>query len=295
MKTLGAIEAGGTKFVCGIGTADGTVLDRVSFPTTTPEETMGQVFDYFENKSIDAMGIGSFGPIDPIHGSPTYGYITTTPKPHWSHYNLVGAVKERWNVPIGFDTDVNGAALSESRWGAAKGLDSCLYITVGTGIGAGAVVGGKLIHGLSHPEMGHLVMRRHPEDTYQGACPYHHDCLEGLAAGPAIVKRWNVQHGTDLPAEHPAWDMEAYYLAQALMNYILILSPEKIIMGGGVMKQEQLFPLITDKLQKMLNGYVQHPSLNQNIASYIIPPGLGDNAGLAGALALADTALEGTF
>lgn len=241
---------------------------------------------------MDAMGIGSFGPIDPIQGSPTYGYITTTPKPHWSHYNLVGAVKERYHVPIGFDTDVNGAALSESRWGAAQGLDSCLYITVGTGIGAGAIVGGKLIHGLSHPEMGHLVMRRHPEDTYQGACQFHHDCLEGLAAGPAIVKRWNVQHGSDLPADHPAWDMEAYYLAQALMSYVLILSPEKIIMGGGVMKQEQLFPLITDKLQKLLNGYVQHPSLNNNIASYIVPPGLGDNAGLAGALALADAAWQ---
>lgn len=291
MKTLGAIEAGGTKFVCGIGTADGSVLDRVSFPTTTPEKTMAQVFAYFENKNIDAMGIGSFGPIDPIPGSPTYGYITTTPKPHWSNFNLVGTVKNQLHVPVGFDTDVNGAALSESRWGAAQGLDSCLYITVGTGIGAGAVVGGKLIHGLSHPEMGHLLVPRHPEDTYQGTCPYHQDCLEGLAAGPAIVKRWNVEHGTDLPADHPAWNMEAYYLAQALMNYILVLSPEKIVMGGGVMKQPQLFPMIADKLQQLLNGYVQHPSLQQSIGSYIVPPGLGDNAGLAGALALADAAL----
>lgn len=291
MRTLGAIEAGGTKFVCGIGTADGSVLDRVSFPTTTPEETMAQVFAYFENKNIDAMGIGSFGPIDPIPGSPTYGYITTTPKPHWSNFNLVGTVKNQLHVPVGFDTDVNGAALSESRWGAAQGLDSCLYITVGTGIGAGAVVGGKLIHGLSHPEMGHLLVPRHPEDTYQGTCPYHQDCLEGLAAGPAIVKRWNVEHGTDLPADHPAWNMEAYYLAQALMNYILVLSPEKIVMGGGVMKQPQLFPMIADKLQQLLNGYVQHPSLQQSIGSYIVPPGLDDNAGLAGALALADAAL----
>lgn len=291
LKTLGAIEAGGTKFVCGIGTADGRVLDRTSFPTTTPDETLRLVFDYFADKHIDAMGIGSFGPIDPIPGSPTYGYITTTPKPHWANFNLVGAIKEQLNVPIGFDTDVNGAALGESRWGAAQGLDSCLYITVGTGIGAGAVVGGKLIHGLSHPEMGHIIVRRHPGDPYEGTCPYHKDCLEGLAAGPAIVKRWSVQHGTDLPADHPAWEMEAYYLAQALMNYVLILSPEKIVMGGGVMKQTQLFPLIAEKLQQLLNGYVQHPSLNQHIGSYIVPPGLGDNAGLAGALALAHAAI----
>lgn len=291
MTILGAIEAGGTKFVCGIGSADGRILDRASFPTTTPEETMRLVFDYFADKRIDAMGIGSFGPIDPIPGSPTYGHITTTPKPHWSNFNLVGAVQDRLNVPVGFDTDVNGAALGESRWGAAQGLDSCLYITVGTGIGAGAVVGGKLIHGLSHPEMGHILVPRHPEDVYEGTCPYHKDCLEGLAAGPAIVKRWNVQHGTDLPVDHPAWEMEAYYLAQALMNYVLILSPEKIVMGGGVMKQTQLFPLIAGKLQQLLNGYVQHPSLQQHIESYIVPPGLGDNAGLAGALALGDAAI----
>lgn len=291
MTILGAIEAGGTKFICGIGSADGRILDRASFPTTTPEETMRLVFDYFADKRIDAMGIGSFGPIDPIPGSPTYGHITTTPKPHWSNFNLVGAVQDRLNVPVGFDTDVNGAALGESRWGAAQGLDSCLYITVGTGIGAGAVVGGKLIHGLSHPEMGHILVPRHPEDVYEGTCPYHKDCLEGLAAGPAIVKRWNVQHGTDLPVDHPAWEMEAYYLAQALMNYVLILSPEKIVMGGGVMKQTQLFPLIAGKLQQLLNGYVQHPSLQQHIGSYIVPPGLGDNAGLAGALALGDAAI----
>ncbi|WP_068784876.1 ROK family protein [Paenibacillus phocaensis] len=290
MRRLGAIEAGGTKFVCGIGTDEGEVQDRISFPTTTPEETMSQVLAYFQGKEVEAMGIGSFGPIDPVLGSSTYGYITTTPKPHWGNYNLVGAVKAHFDIPIVFDTDVNGAALGESRWGAAKGLDNCLYITVGTGIGAGAVVGGKLIHGLSHPEMGHIVVRRHPDDTYEGTCPYHGDCLEGLAAGPAIVKRWGVGNGADLPADHPAWEIEAHYLAQALMNYILILSPEKIVMGGGVMKQVQLFPLIRRKVQELLSGYVQHRSLIEEIDSYIVPPGLGDNAGLSGALALANLA-----
>lgn len=288
---LGAIEAGGTKFVCGIGTEDGTVLERVSFPTTTPEETMAQVFDFFADKGVEAIGAGFFGPIDPVKGSPTYGSITTTPKPHWSNYNVVSALKERFDVPVGFDTDVNGAALGEHTWGAAQGLDSCLYITIGTGVGAGAVVDGKLIHGLSHPEMGHIVVRRHPDDTYEGTCPYHKDCLEGLAAGPSLGKRWGVT-GAELTPEHPAWEMEAYYLAQALMNYVLVLSPQRIVMGGGVMKQQQLFPLIRKKLQELLNGYVSHPSLNQGIDQFIVPPGLGDNAGLCGALALAKLAAD---
>lgn len=290
-KLLGAIEAGGTKFVCGIGQEDGTILDRVSYPTTTPDETMELVLRYFADKKVESVGIGSFGPIDPVLGSPTYGYITTTPKPHWGQFNLVGAVQDALGVPIGFDTDVNGAALGEYTWGAAKGLDSCLYITVGTGIGAGAVVGGKLIHGLSHPEMGHLYVRRHPDDKFEGFCPYHGDCLEGLAAGPAIQRRWG-KPAVELPQDHPAWEMEAHYLAHALMGFVLTLSPQKIVMGGGVMKQSHLFPLIRAKVQKLLNGYVQHPSLNAGIDSYIVPPGLGDNAGLTGAIGLAKLALE---
>lgn len=288
---LGAIEAGGTKFVCGIGKEDGTVIERTSFPTTTPEETMAQVFSFFADKGVEAIGAGFFGPIDPVKGSPTYGSITTTPKPHWSNFNVVKSLKECFDVPIGFDTDVNGAALGEHTWGAAQGLNSCLYITIGTGVGAGAVVDGKLIHGLSHPEMGHIMVRRHPDDKYEGTCPYHSDCLEGLAAGPSLGKRWGVA-GAELTPDHPAWEMEAYYLAQALMNYVLILSPERIVMGGGVMKQLQLFPLIHKKLQEMLAGYVSHPSLNQDIAQFIVPPQLGDNAGLCGALALAKLAVD---
>ncbi|WP_317983776.1 ROK family protein [Paenibacillus spiritus] len=291
MKLLGAIEAGGTKFVCGIGYEDGTILERASFPTTTPEETMALVFEYFRDKAVEAVGIGSFGPIDPVPGSPTYGYITTTPKPHWGGYNLVGAVRAELNVPVGFDTDVNGAALGESLWGAAQGLESCLYITVGTGIGAGAVVHGELIHGLSHPEMGHIYVRRHPDDRYEGFCPYHGDCLEGVAAGPAIGARWG-KPAAELEAGHPAWEMEAHYLAHALMNYVLVLSPQRIVMGGGVMKQSHLFPLIRTQLQELLAGYVQHASLKDGIDRYVVPPGLGDNAGLAGALALARMAAE---
>lgn len=290
MSILGAIEAGGTKFVCGIGTDDGKVLDRISFPTTTPEETIGRVFDYFEGKDIAALGVGSFGPIDPKKNSPTYGYVTSTPKPHWGHYNFLGALQERISVPIGFDTDVNVAALGEWTWGAAQGYDSCMYITVGTGIGAGIIVEGRLLHGLSHPEMGHILVRRHPDDTYEGKCPYHRDCLEGVAAGPAIEQRWG-KKGFELGLDHPAWEMEADYLAQALMNSILMLSPEIIVMGGGVMKQEQMFPLIHTKVQHLLNGYVHHAAILERIDQFIVPPQLGDNAGLCGGLALAKQTL----
>lgn len=291
VRVLGAIEAGGTKFVCGIGNEQGEIFERVSFPTTNPEETMAKVIAFFEGKKFDALGVGSFGPIDPIKGSPTYGHITTTPKPFWGGYDLIGKLKEHFDVPMNFDTDVNGAALGEYTWGAAKGLDSCIYITVGTGIGAGAVVGGQLVHGLSHPEMGHISVRRHPNDNFEGFCPFHGDCLEGIAAGPAIHKRWG-KPGVELPTDHPAWEMEAYYLAQALVNYVLILSPQKIIMGGGVMKQEQLFPEIRQKLKSLLGGYVQHSSIIDHIDQYVVYPELGDNAGICGSLALAKLALE---
>lgn len=283
---IGGIEAGGTKFVCAVGNEKGEVVERVTFPTTTPEETIVKVVEFFREKEIVALGVGSFGPIDPNKHSPTYGYITSTPKPNWGNYNLLGELKKHFNVPIGFDTDVNGAALGELEHGAAKGLNSVLYITVGTGIGAGAVVEGRLINGLLHPEMGHIYVRRHKEDSYEGGCPFHRDCLEGLAAGPAIEARWGMR-GDEIPEEHEAWEMEAYYLAQALVNYILIVSPEKIVMGGGVMKQLQLFPLIRKYVVELLNGYLVKEEILSGIDEYIVPPKLGDNAGIVGAMALA--------
>lgn len=288
---IGAIEAGGTKFVCAVGSEKGEIFHRVSFPTTTPEETMGRVIEYFKEREIEALGVGSFGPIDPNPYSETYGYITTTPKPHWGNYDLVGELKKHFKVPIGFDTDVNGAALGELKWGAARGLNSSLYITVGTGIGAGAVVEGNMVNGLLHPEMGHIYVRRHREDEYRGRCPYHGDCLEGLAAGPAIEERWGVK-GDELPEDHRAWEMEAYYLAQALVNYILILSPEKIIMGGGVMKQKQLFPLIRKYVKDLLKGYVHKREVLEEIDEYIVYPELGDNAGICGGVALGLQAIK---
>jgi len=287
---IGAIEAGGTKFVCGIGNEHGTIEERVSFPTEHPEKTLAQVFDYFKNKGVEAIGIGSFGPINIDESSPAYGYVTTTPKPGWSGYPFLPAMKQQFDVPMGWDTDVNAAALGEATWGAAAGLDSCVYYTIGTGVGVGVYAEGKLVHGLVHPEGGHVLVRRHPDDEYEGFCPYHGDCLEGLAAGPALLGRWKVK-GDQLAQDHPAWAMEAYYIGQAVANAVLMLSPKRVILGGGVMHQPQLFPLVRAEVLKALNGYVSSDALAAGIDSYIVPPGLGDNAGLSGALALGLRAL----
>lgn len=288
---LGAIEAGGTKFVVCIGDEHGNVLERESFPTETPEKTLQSIFHYFDNKNIDALGVGCFGPIDPDLNSDTYGYITTTPKPGWQNFNIMGALKKRYDIPMAFDTDVNGAALGEAYFGAASGLDSCLYLTIGTGIGGGAIVEGKLVHGLLHPEMGHMPLTLREDDTYTGKCPFHGTCFEGLAAGPAIEARWG-KKGSELPEDHPAWDLEAYYIAQALSIYILTLSPKKIILGGGVMHQKQLFPMIHKYVQEILKGYIQKEEITTDkIKEYIVYPGLGDDAGVCGALALAKSAL----
>ena len=291
MAIIAAVEAGGTKFICGLGTEDGKIIDRINIPTTTPEETMKQVIKYFKDKEFDVMGVGSFGPIDPVKESATYGYITKTPKPYWSDYNIIGELKKHFDVPMEFDTDVNGAALAESWWGSGNGLKNVMYITVGTGIGAGAVVDGKMLQGLTHPEMGHIFLKRHKDDNYEGKCPFHKDCLEGLASGPAIEERWG-KKGVALADDEKVWEMEAYYLAQGLINYILILSPQKIIMGGGVMKQQQLFQLIRKNVQKFLNGYVHKKEILEDIDDYIVYPGLGDEAGFIGSIALGKIALE---
>ncbi|MEH7179342.1 ROK family protein [Neobacillus vireti] len=283
---LGAIEAGGTKFVCAVGNEAGEIFAREQIPTTIPQETIPKVIEFFKQYPVNAIGIGSFGPINVNRDSPTYGFITSTPKPGWRDYPFVQTIKDTFEVPVGFNTDVNAAALGEAALGAAKGLDSCLYITVGTGIGAGALVQGQLLQGLSHPEMGHILVRRHPEDQYQGKCPYHSDCLEGLAAGPAIEERWGTK-GVDLVDRKEVWEMEGYYLAQALMQYVLILSPKKIILGGGVMHQKQVYDSIYKNLKELLNDYVTLPGLE----NYIVSPSLGDNAGITGSLLLARQAL----
>jgi fructokinase len=252
---------------------------------------MRGVFSFFHHYEIEAVGLGCFGPIDLNPKSLTYGSITTTPKVEWRNYSIVQAIMENLKIPVRFSTDVNGAALGEVMLGAAKGLSSALYITVGTGIGAGAVMNGQLLQGLSHPEMGHIVVRRHPDDVFEGVCSFHQDCLEGVASGPAIEKRWG-KKGIDLVDQIEVWELESYYLAQAIAQYILILSPQKIILGGGVMKQEQLFPLIRKKVSSLLNGYVSFPELEAEIDSFIVAPGLGEEAGIKGALVLASQEIE---
>jgi fructokinase len=288
---IGGIEAGGTKFVCAIGSGPDDLHDEVRFPTTTPAETLGKAIAYFQEAQakhgpLSAIGIAAFGPLDPNPKSPTFGHITTTPKPHWGNADVVGTMKKIFNVPIGFDTDVNGAALAEHRWGAAQDVDNLIYLTIGTGIGGGVMVNGQLVHGLIHPELGHISLPHDRDrDPYNGRCPYHGDCLEGMAAGPAIGERWGIP-AYELPADHPAWELEAHYLALALRTFICTLSPERIILGGGVMEQPQLFPLLREKTKEYLNGYVQSPAILDNIEGYIVPPGLGNKAGVLGAIAL---------
>ncbi|RME57963.1 MAG: ROK family protein, partial [Caldilineae bacterium] len=268
---------------------------EIRFPTTTPEETLSQAVAFFQEQQaahgpLAAIGISSFGPIDPDPSSPTWGNITTTPKPGWLHTPVVGYLREHFDLPFGFDTDVNGAALAEHRWGAAQGLHTFVYMTIGTGIGGGAMVNGALLHGMVHPEMGHMRLAHDWErDPFPGVCPFHGDCLEGLANGPALEKRWQ-QRGETLPPDHPAWELEAHYLALGLMNLICVLSPQRIIMGGGVMAQPQLFPLVRQEVQTLLNGYVQTKAILEEIDGYIVPPGLGSRAGVLGALALAEDA-----
>lgn len=294
MTLFGGIEAGGTKFNCAVGTGPGDIRAETRIETTTPEETLGRVIAFFEEQRqkapLTALGIASFGPVDPNPASETFGYITTTPKPGWANTDFAGYVGHALNLPVGFDTDVNGAALSEHRWGAAQGLDTFIYLTIGTGLGGGGLIGGKLMHGLIHPEMGHISVPRHPDDAYEGFCPFHGDCLEGVAAGPAIEGRWG-QPAQTLSADHPAWEMEAYYLAAGLVNFICTLSPQRLILGGGVMDQSHLFPLIRTQTQSLLKGYVQSPAIIDEIDTYIVPPVLGSRAGILGAFALAERAI----
>ena len=293
MAIYGGIEAGGTKFVCGAGTGpEDLTLD--SFPTESPEATVERVARFFRGLSSRprAIGIGSFGPVDLNRESPTYGFITSTPKLDWGQFDLAGAVGRALDLPVAFDTDVNAAALGESRWGAARGLSDFVYVTVGTGIGGGAVTHGQMIHGMVHPEMGHIrIPHNLSEDPYPGGCPYHGDCLEGLASGPAMQARWGTP-AESLPEGHAAWDLEARYLALGLATWVCTLSPRRIVLGGGVMRHVRLFPMIRAELGRLLNGYVQARALVDGMDSYVVPPELGNRAGVLGALALAETANE---
>jgi fructokinase len=291
-QLFGGVEAGGTKFVCAVGTGPDDIRAEARFPTTTPAETLRRTIEFFRpHTGLAAIGVAAFGPLDLHRASPTYGHITSTPKPGWKNADIVGPLRRTFNVPVGFDTDVNGAALGEWRWGAGHGLETILYLTVGTGIGGGALVGGRPTHGLVHTEMGHIRLPHDLlADPFPGTCPFHGDCFEGLASGPALEQRWGAKAET-LGPEHPAWALEAQYIALALMTFICTLSPQRIIIGGGVMAQDQLFPLVRAETQRVLNGYVQAPAITEKIDEYIVPPALGGRAGVSGAIALAQMEL----
>jgi len=290
-KLYGGIEAGGTKFVCVVAGGPGRIVDEIRFKTTLPAETLERAIQFFRpfitSGQVNAIGIGSFGPLDLNPKSATYGFITSTPKPGWGNTNVLGTIQQALRVKAGLDTDVNVAALGESIWGASKGHDPSLYLTIGTGIGGGYVKDGRSLIGMLHPEMGHLRIPHNREaDPFPGSCPFHGDCFEGLASGPAIEKRLGVS-GAVVGENDPFWDIEADYIAYALVNYILTLSPRKIILGGGVMQREFLFPKVRRKARELLNGYVSSKTILENIDSYILPPGLGNQSGSLGAIALA--------
>jgi fructokinase len=290
------VEGGGTKFVCAVGYGPGAVVDRTRIDTTGPDQTLAQVAEFLATASagrgLTAVGVSCFGPLELDERSPRAGSMLGTPKPGWSGAPIVAPLRDRLGVPVRLDTDVNGAALAEWRWGAGRDRDPVLYLTVGTGIGGGVVIGGRPLHGLLHPEMGHIPVARErwPDgtpDDFAGVCPFHGACFEGLAAGPALEVRLGRPAETAEP-DHPIWRLEAAYLAQALATYVLILSPRRIVLGGGVMQQGHLLALVRRRLTEVLAGYVDRPEVTTQIDEYVVAPHFGQDAGLMGGFALAD-------
>lgn len=289
------IEGGGTKFVCAYGSGPDDLKDITIIHTRTPQETMPEVFAYIRNirkkTEIQGIGLAIFGFLDLHPSSPTFGHILPTAKPHWGWYDILGELKKVVDLPIGLDTDVNGAVIGEHKWGAGKDLGNVLYLTIGTGIGGGAIVNNKILHGAMHPEMGHIMLYQDKlRDPFPGVCSYHHNCLEGLASGPAMKKRWGVESALELPAEHEAWDIEAEYLGRALAAYTMVLSPQRIILGGGVMKRHELYPKVRRQMLEVLQGYINIDLVLKYTDTYVVPPALGDNSGILGAIALAEEA-----
>jgi fructokinase len=289
IQTYGGVETGGTWCVCALGTGPDDILVQVKFPTTTPEETLERIVEFFRAHPIPtAIGIGSFGPVDVNRDSPTWGYVTTTPKPDWQWTPVATVIRDRLGVPVAFDTDVNAAALGEYRWGAGRGLPSLCYLTVGTGVGAGLVIDGRPLRGLVHPEVGHLrVPHDKRQDPFPGVCPAHGDCWEGLASGISLAERWKMTP-SDLADDHPAWALEADYLALGILSIVCVASPHRVITGGGVMQRPLLLPMVRRRLRDLLADYLDTPMLTDDIDRYLVPPGLGDRSGVLGAIALAE-------
>jgi fructokinase len=293
-RVLGAVEGGGTKFVAMIGTSPDDIFDEITLPTANAADTIGGVIDFLQRPrpglSLAGVGVATFGPICLDRNSSDYGGTTATTKPGWDYVRIVGPISRRLDVPVGFDTDVNGAVLGESRWGAGVGIEPLLYLTIGTGIGGGVYVNGGTIHGLVHPEMGHVPMPVLDGDTFPGVCPFHGRCLEGLACGPAIAARTG-KPVPEIAPDDPVWNLTARYLAYGLSGFVVTLSPRRIILGGGVMHQTHLLSKIRRALASVLNGYVNAPELATGIDEYVVPSPLGQKAGLYGALVLAERAI----
>ncbi len=288
VQLYGGLEGGGTKFVCAVGTGPDKIVEETRIPTTTPEETIRKAIEFFKKFKLAAIGMGMFGPVDLNQSSSTYGFITSTPKAGWANTNILGAFRQAFELPLAYDTDVNAAAFGEFSWiQENQKLASLAYYTIGTGIGGGFIINGEVIHGLTHPEAGHVrIPHDRKVDPFPGVCPYHGDCLEGLANGPALATRWR-KPAEELPQGHPAWELEATYIAHALASMICILSPQRIILGGGVMQQQALFPLIRKKVRAGLNGYIASPVIAGSMEDFITPPGLGKRSGILGAIAMA--------
>jgi fructokinase len=290
---IGGMEGGGTKFVCAVGSGPDEIVEEVRFPTTTHGETLDRAIAFFQKYNLSAIGLASFGPLDLNTASPTYGSITATPKPGWTGTNVLAPFQRTFNVPLAFDLDVNAAAFGEYSWiPENRRLETLVYFTIGTGIGAGVIINGKVIHGLTHPEAGHMRLPHdRKEDPFPGNCPFHGDCFEGMANGPSLTRRWKRPAET-LPDNHPAWELEATYISYALVNVILTLSPQRIVLGGGVMERQLLFPSIRGKVGNLLNGYIASSVLTGTMDEYIVPPALGKRSGVLGAMAMAKTLLE---
>lgn len=290
---FGAVELGGTKITAIAAKDLRTIIHKKVFPTLNPKETLLDLIEFFksvlnrDDYEYQAIGVGSFGPLDLNPESRTFGYITSTPKQGWQFFNIKQEIESALQTKVYLETDVNASALGEFFLYPENRIQNLAYITIGTGIGAGIIINGKIVHGLVHPEFGHIrIPHDYRQDPFPGICPFHRDCFEGLASGPALAERWH-QPPDKIPMDHIAWELEAEYIAYAIANLICTISPEIIVLGGGVMQHSRLMKMVQSKTRCMLSGYIKSKSVEENISEYIVTPRLKEDSGILGALSMA--------